>query len=371
MTNVSPTGEVSLVDELPPSAWMDAGIEAPRNAIAVLGKKGGTGKTSFTELLLDAAVRLGLNALGIDGDPQANLSLALNNRVTMVDSGRVGMGNRKVLEPDRFTLVEILDADEDGVVDQGFELGGWTYDPKADFTQGGPLIPGQLGTLGIIPAHNALEDATRNWSMSDVGRLDRALNAPLEPGGIIPRVRWDLVFTDMLPGGSDLARAQLKAMTGFIVLTTAEPFGINAITDTLKFGRDIQDNWGNPGLNPMGLVFTSYSPKSVVSKTELGDLRDAQRAGNKDVAIEQWAPFVPTRTVVPTAQGYRIPVSTMLTQARYREAAAEMCQVGEAVVLRILREIGHPRADELRERWEAAWPNLSDWATGKISERER
>ncbi|MEV0032809.1 AAA family ATPase [Nocardia sp. NPDC050793] len=370
MTDVAPTEGNTLLASLPDSAWIREGIEDPGNSLAILGKKGGTGKTTLTQLLLDAGVRFGLNMLGIDGDPQGNLSIALDNKVRMVDTGRVGLGNRKVLEPDRLTLVEVLLANEDGVVDEGFQLSGWEYDPTADFTRGGPLIPGKIGTVGIVPAYKALEDVSRGWNISDLGRLDRALNAPLAPGGVPPRLRWDVVMSDMLPGGSDLARAQLKAMRKFLLLTTAEPFGINAIADTLDFGRDIRENWDNPRLEALGLVFTSYNPQGIVTRAELADLRAAQEAGSEAVDIEIWDPRVPTRTVVPKAQGYRAPVSALLAESRDRNKAMEMCQVAEAVLLRILHKIGHPDVQELEQRWRAAWPDLSPWATGAISEKE-
>lgn len=370
MTDVASSETDPLSKTLPDSAWIREGVKDPDNSLAVLGKKGGTGKTTQAQLLLDAGVRFGLNMLGLDGDPQGSLSIALGNKVQMVDTGRVGLGNKKILEPDRLTVVEVLLANEDGVVDDGFQLSGWEYDSSLDFTRGGPLIPGKIGTLGIVPAYKALEDVSRGWNLSDLGRLDRALNRPSVPGGVTPRLRWDLVVSDMLPGGSDLARAQLMAMRRYLLVTTAEPFGINAIADTLDFARDIRDNWGNPRLEALGLVFTSYNPQGVVTRAELADLRAAQEAGSKAVDIEIWDPRVPTRTVVPKAQGYRAQVSALLTESRDRSKAMEMCQVAEAVLLRILHKIGHPDAHELEERWRAAWPELSPWATGAISKKE-
>ncbi|MFD4406757.1 ParA family protein [Nocardia sp. NPDC058499] len=370
MTDVATEGNSALLSSLPESAWMRSGISDPDNSLAILGKKGGTGKTTLSQLILDAAVRFGLVALGIDGDPQGNLSIALDNEVTLLDTGKTGLGGKKVLEPDRFTLVDILDANEDGVIDEGFQLSGWQYNPQAEFTRGGPLIPGKLGTLGVVPAYKALEDLSRGWNISDLGRLDRALNKPLEPGGTVPRVRWDLVLSDMLPGGSDLARAQLKAMRRYLMLTTAEPFGINAIADTLEFGRDIRDNWNNPRLEPLGLVFTSYNPQGLVTRAELKELREAQAAGSDAVDVEIWPPRVPTRTVVPQAQGFRAPVSALLAERKSRAKATEMCQVAEAVLLQVLHKVGHPDAEELESRWRAAWPELSPWATGAITDKE-
>src|SRR3712207_9124778 len=42
--------------------------------IAVLSQKGGTGKTTLTRTLTDVFVRLGLDVLAVDADPQGNLS---------------------------------------------------------------------------------------------------------------------------------------------------------------------------------------------------------------------------------------------------------------------------------------------------------
>ncbi|MFE3105230.1 ParA family protein [Nocardia tengchongensis] len=370
MTQVEEEDRSAVLEGLPPSAWMRHGVSDPDNSVAILGKKGGVGKSSLTTMLADAAVRFGLNVLGIDGDPQGNLSFAFDNEVSMVPTGKTLLGGKVEEIPDRLTIVEVLDADQEGVVDEGFEIAGWRYNPDAEFTRGGPLVKGKVGTLGIVPAYKALENISRGWGLQDVRRLDKALNQPLEPGGIVPRVRWDITLTDMLPGGADLARAFLLAQRRYLLLTTAEPFGVKAIADTLEFARDVRDNWGSPKLTDLGLIFTSYNPQGVVTRAELGELRQAQASGNKKVDVEIWAPRVSTRTLVPNSQGYRAPVSAFLSDSKNRAAAEELCQIAEAILLEILKKIGHPDAEELEELWRAAWPKLSPWATGEIGDKE-
>lgn len=307
MTEVETDERAEVIAQLPPSAWIRDGINDPKNSVAILGKKGGPGKTSLTQLIADAGVRLGLNILALDGDPQGNLSIALDSQVKLVPTGKIGLGGKQVMEPDRDTMVEVLEADTDGVIDEAFQLVPWTYNAAAEFQRGGPLIPGRLGTLAIVPTHNPMEDISRGWNFSDLNRLDKALNNPSKPQGIAPNRRWDLVLGDMLPGGSDLARAFLKAMRRYIVLTTAEPFGMNAIANTLTFARDVRDNWGNPELEDIGLVFTSYRPQSRVANAEIADLRAQQDSGNEAVKIEVWKPRVSSRTVVPSHKATECP----------------------------------------------------------------
>ncbi|MEV0296997.1 ParA family protein [Nocardia sp. NPDC050710] len=370
MTQVEEEDRAVLLESLSPSAWIREGIEDPDNSVAILGKKGGVGKSSLTAMLADAAVRFGLNVLGIDGDPQGNLSVALDNEVNMVPTGNLKLGGQTEEIPDRDTLVEILEANQDGVVDEGFQLFGWGHNSEADFVRGGPLVRGKIGTLAIIPAYKALENISKGWNLADVRRLDRALNKPLSPGGVIPRRRWDLTFTDMLPGGADLARAILLAQRRFVLLTTAEPFGMKAIADTLEFAHDVRDNWGSPKLQDLGLVFTSYNPQGIVTRAEMTELRNAQAAGDPTVNVEIWEPRISSRTLVPNSQGYRAPVSAFLADSKQRVAATELCQIAEAIVLKILRKIGHPDADELERLWRKAWPELSPWATGAIVDKE-
>jgi cellulose biosynthesis protein BcsQ len=369
MTDVEVMDSASLIEGLPSSAWLREGVVDPDNVVAVLGKKGGPGKTSKTQNLVDAAVRMGLNVLVLDGDPQGNISLALDCKVKQVSTGKRGLGGKLLLEPDRLTMVEVLDADQDGVVDEAVQMTPWKFDSEADFTRGGPLIPGKIGTLAIVPTYSPMEDMARGWNMKDLGRLDRALNRPLQAGGVAPNLRWDLVLVDMLPGGSDLARVFLKAVRRYLLLTTAEAFGINAIADTLKFARDTRDNWGNPRLENIGLAFTSYNPKGRVARAMMADLR-AHQATTESANLDIWQPRVPNRTVVPLSQSYRLPVSRFLIERQDRSAAMDVCQVSEAMLLNILRKINHPDAEELDRRWRTAWPTLSPWATGAITEKE-
>ncbi|WP_084477345.1 ParA family protein [Actinokineospora enzanensis] len=359
-----------LLAELPPSAWMTHEVEDPDNAVAVLAKKGGTSKTSFAAAALDACARFGLNALGIDVDPQGNLSIATDSEVQLVPSGKKALGNKEILLPDRDTIVEVLEADSDGVVDEGFQMVPWEYNAEADFTRGGPLIKGKLGKLGILPAHEALEDIARNWKLGDLERLNRSLNAPSVPGGLIPRRRWDLVIIDLLPGGSDIGRMGLKAARRCLIVTRAEPFGMNAISKTVKFAWDVRDNWNHPNLNVAGLVLSAYKPRNKIVQTQLKDLRVAQEGNVQEVQVDLWKPRIPDRTIFPTAQDYRAPISAFLSERGQRKAATEVCQVAEAIVLKLLHQMAHPDATELQERWERAWPEISPWATGDLPEVE-
>lgn len=355
-----------ILNQLPPSAWMRSGSTKIDNTWAVCVRKGGTSKTSGTLITADALARFGLNVLVIDADPQGNSSIGLDSEVRLVDAGVSKLGNKRIQEPDRLTIVEVIDADGDGVIDEGFQLVDWPYDTEASFTRGGPLIPGHIGHIGVVPCYEALESFAEQWTIRDLNRLSHALLNPTVKGGVAPHQRWDVVLLDLPPGGGKIGRMAAKAAHHALMITTAEMFGIKAVSDTLKFLRDIQDNWGHPDLNIAGLVFSSFNPKLTETRNQIDELQEAKRLGNEQANVDVWSPSIPQRTAIPTSQGYRAPVSALLANAKTREGATQVCQVGEALALRMLHHMDHPMAEELQSRWESAWPSpLSSFVTGK------
>lgn len=356
-----------LIQSLRPSSWITHHITTPRNVWAKVAKKGGTSKTSSTAIEADAFARLGLNVLVVDFDPQGNISLALDNEVQMVEAGTTKLGGKPLLEPDRNTIVEVVEADADGVVDDGFALVDWSYNPQELFTRGGPLVPGQVGNIGIIPGYKALESFSEQWTLGDLNRFARALLKPSPERSIAPRVRWDVVLLDLPPGGGKIGRQALKAADWGLVVTTAETFGIKAIADTVIFMNDVRDNWDHPSLKTAGFLFTTYSPRKVEARSQIEDLKAARAAGVEGYDIDRWPQSIPAREAIPNSQSYRLPVSRLLTERKSRPGAELVCQVAESVALNMLDYMEHPRAAELRALWQAAWPadQLSPYVTGE------
>lgn len=369
MSDTTSTSDVALYRKLPPSAWMTAGIERPRNVWAVNVKKGGTSKTTLALLLVDSAMRFGLNVCCVDFDPQGDSSAVLRSQVKLKEAGATALGGKKLMIPTTNTVVEVIQADADGVVDEAFQIVDWPTYPQLPYARGGPLRPGKIGTIGVIPCYDAIEGYAENWTLGHMGRMARALNLPMDGESIPPNARWDIVIEDLPPGGGKISRMAVKAAHRALLVTTAEMFGIKAVNDTLKFLRDVKENWDHNTLDIAGLIFTSYNPKLSVAQTATTELAAAQGKGHAEVDVPVWSPSLPVRQVIPHSQTCRAGVSPFLAEARWRKAATEICQMADAVLLKMLDHMGHPQAAELRELWLNAWPAdanplMSPWVVG-------
>lgn len=345
----------SNVASLPPSAWIRDQIQPVENVIVFTIRKGGPGKTSQTLGAADAFARFGLNVLVIDTDPQGNASFGLNAKVHQVAGGTDRFG-KPLMIPDRFTVVDVVENGENGVVDDAVQIVDWGYEPDAPFTRGGPLVAGKVGVVGVVPCYSAIESLAKQWSLGDLTKLHNALQVPAEQGGVAPKERWDVVLIDTPPGGSDIGRLAVKAADKTLLLTTASPFGMDAIEQTLVYLDDIRNNYAHPNLETIGLVLSSYDPRLKQTKTEMSDFHEAQSKGHAVASVELWPERVCHRTVVPTSQGYRAPISALLSDTRVRDAATVMCQINESIALRMLEHIKHPDVGRLRDLWVAGWP---------------
>jgi chromosome partitioning protein len=340
---------------IPQSAWLSGDGTDAQNVVAVAIRKGGTGKTSLTLQLADAFARLGLNVLVIDTDPQGNTSMILGHKVRMVPAGTDRFG--KPLEaPDRFTVVDVIENGEDGVVDDAVQKVEWPYDQSAPFVRGGPLTPGRLGTIGTIPCYKAIESIAKGWSSNDLNRLRRSLLNPPSPGGIAPNRRWDVVLIDTPPGGTDIGRMAIKAAHKALLVTAADAFGMEAIEQTLEYLNDIRTNYLYPELDIMGLVLSYFDPRRRLTENQMSDFAAAQASGHVVSEVELWPERMPRRSVISDAQDLRAPVSALLADSASRTPATIVCQVSESIALRILERIGHPQANDLKTAWSATWP---------------
>jgi chromosome partitioning protein len=342
------------VDSLPASAWLTHDVQDVRNTVVKVIRKGGPGKTSVTLLLADALARLGLNALVIDTDPQGNASMTLRSKVHLVPEGTDRFG-KQLMAPDRFTVVDVIENGEPGVVDDAVQIVDWGHDPTASFTRGGPLAE-RLGVVGVLPCYEAIEGTAKGWTPADLNRLRRTLHTPATPEGIAPNRRWDVVLIDTPPGGTDIGRMAIKAADWALLITTAESYGMEAIAQTLRFLDDIRDNYGHADLRTAGLVLSYYDPRRRQTRNQMEDFAQAQSAGHAVSAVDLWPTRIPHRTVIPEAQDLRAPVSALLADSGYRDAATVVCQVAESIALRLLGSIGHPLAEDLLSQWQTAWP---------------
>jgi cellulose biosynthesis protein BcsQ len=342
------------------SAWALLPLDAViRNVVAVMIRKGGAGKTTLILLLADALARMGLRVLLIDTDPQGNLSSACGCKVHLISAGRTKLGAQEVFEPDRNTIVDVLDSDTAGIAAQAISIVPWAqfYEQALGQTwdRGGPL-DATFGEVGIIPCYEAIETQSGTWAPADLQRLAKALRQPSEDGDPAPHRQWDVVLIDTPPSGNNIPRQGALSADFTLLVTNAERFGMEAIPMTLKYINDVRSRYGHPQLQDLGLIFNDYDPRRRVVKNQTADLVEAQARGAEDLQVELWEQRIPVRGVIADAQDAEAPVSALLGDSGSRKAATVVCKVAESVAIRILREINHPRAAAIEERWTAAWP---------------
>lgn len=339
-----------------PSAWLRDGTTTMANVIALMMRKGGAGKTTLTLLLADAIARFGLKVLVIDLDPQGNASIGLGHKVQLVETGTTRLGAKPVKEPTFPTVLEVIDADAEGVAEEAIQIVDWGYDPDEAFHRGGPLAQGEVGTVGLISCYHALETAAASWKPGELERLAKALLLPSEPGGIAPNCEWDVVLIDTPPGGSLISIQAAKAAYRALFVTQAQRFGVEAIPDTLLLLRDVKESYRHEDLDVLGLIFNEFTERSVTQQHLMSQVQAAQEAGEESFNVPVWKGRLPNYTVVDKSQNAEAPVSAYLASGGDREPARKVCQVSEAVALQLLAAIDHPQAGALKQAWKNAWP---------------
>ncbi|MEV1002682.1 ParA family protein [Nonomuraea sp. NPDC050202] len=339
------------------SEWMARGITDMKHVISVMMRKGGAGKSTLTLLLADALIRFGLNVLIIDMDPQGNACTGLGRKVLM-RAVEARIGRSTLEEPDVNTVIEVIQSGEPGVADEAILLintAGWQYPLDMPFHRGGPLRAGKIGKIGLIPSYKGLEDLPTSWKPTDFERLAQTLHLPAEPGGVPPAHRWDVVLID-----TAIARAlgvqSAKAAKKVLFVTNAEKFGVDAIPETMSLVEDVRDHYYHDDIDVMGLVWNAYSPRQTTARALTADAAQAHAAKQKHWDAPIWPFEIPKAIVVSDSHDMAAPVSAFLGTSEKREPASKVCQVAEAIALRMLDEIGHPLAGELRAAWRQAWP---------------
>jgi len=339
------------------SAWQRARINAVSNVVVVMMRKGGAGKTSVTLLTADALARVGLNVLVVDMDPQGNASLGLNKSVNLVEAGRSRIGHQTLFAPDKVTVCEVIESGQDGVADEAITIVDWGYDPQEPFDRGGPLFPGRVGTIGVIPCYEALEGQVQTWKPADLERLASALLLSAGNGMPPPNHRWDVVLIDTPPGGS-LISVQ-AAMAAYWALFTVPPeaFGADAVPKTMALLDEIRSRYPHSHVDILGMVVNNVvGGQRLTQANVMAQLAEGQARGQTLRRAPLWPVSIPALGVVKDSQIAGAPVSAFLADSGTRQAARRVCQAAEATAIRLLYGINHPLAAEIDAAWAGAWP---------------
>ena len=174
--------------------------------ITVAVQKGGTGKTTTTAILAQAAAYKGRRVLAIDLDPQGNLSMALAARIA----------------PDVGNSYDLL---------MGL--------PPAD------LIQTTDQNIDVIPAYRDL--ATITSGRGSARRLQRALE-PIKNN-------YDFIVIDT-PTAAELQYNALQAATGLVIPLQTDSYNIQSLYQTSDIAEQIRKS--HPALSITGVIITNY-----------------------------------------------------------------------------------------------------------------
>lgn len=181
--------------------------------ITVANQKGGTGKSTTAHALITGAAARGLSVLGVDFDPQGNLSF-------MMGANMAGPG-------------------------------------AYDLTQGRPArqVIQRTRHGDIIPGH-------MNIALIDKGgQLARALR-PIAGA-------YDIVVIDSAPTlGAALGNA-LEAATDILIPMQADPLSLRGLAQIVEAARHY-----NQGATLLGVFLVKYSPRSIINRNMADAIRD-------------------------------------------------------------------------------------------------
>jgi len=186
--------------------------------IALFAIKGGTAKTTTAAALLQAAAKEGLPALGIDLDPQANLSFCLG------------------ADPTQPGALEMLNG-------EGINI---QHSPQG---------------MAIITGSAAL--ATLKTYRGSALRLQEAIK-PLE-------CDFPFIVIDTPPTIGECTLNALAASTEALIPLEADAFSLQALYNTISIARQMQEN--NPRLKRLYTVCTNYNGRARINDYMLDQIR--------------------------------------------------------------------------------------------------
>ena len=181
--------------------------------IAVANQKGGTGKSTTSAALAQAAAAQGKKALAIDLDPQGNLSFSL------------------AADMNRGTSFDLLEGAK-----------------ASQLIQRSPCGP------DIIPASR--NNSTITSGRGSAKRLQRAL-LPVQ-------LAYDLIIIDTPPTAGELQYNALQAATGLIIPLQADIYSLQGLYEIAEAAAQIKQS--NPALDVAGVLITRHNERSTIAR---------------------------------------------------------------------------------------------------------
>lgn len=187
--------------------------------VAVANQKGGVGKTTTTHALTAGLANKGYKVLGIDLDPQGNLSAAC--------------GTKNYNVPTVYELMK-----QDAVPEETIQHMGGGYD--------------------IIPANIMLAGAEQE--LSQTGKEHRLKEAVSPVIG-----NYDFIIIDTPPSLGVLTVNAFTFATDILIPTTAGIFATTGISQLNETVKSVQ-KYCNPNVQIMGILFTRFNPRANISR---------------------------------------------------------------------------------------------------------
>lgn len=222
-----------------------------KETIAIVSRKGGSGKTTTALCIADQLRQRGESVLIIDLDAKRNASKAIN-----ADLSRANVTN-------------LLD--------------GAKLSEVVQHTDGGDIVPGSI----YLNAADAI--LTNNHE----------LKKALKRGGD----QYDYIIIDCPDTPGRLTANALTAATSALITVKAEPFsydGIDDLTATIEQAKET-----NGALKIRGLIITAYDGRSNEAKRNL----DAFRIKATEIGTQVIEPPIRATSKVCEAQGRRVNLS--------------------------------------------------------------
>jgi len=217
--------------------------------IAVVGRKGGSGKTTTALNLAGVWVEREHTVLLVDLDPQASLSRCLG------------------ISPGERTLSEVF-------ARQGKGFGELITE-----------VPGFDGRLHVVPADRGL--AIIDKGLDEIVGREFLLRRSLDT---LPRTTFDYCLVDCPPGLGYMTTDGLVACRFAILPIDTSVFGLQAAADTLSLARQVREVL-NPTLVILGLLVNNIKPHTVLERETLQALRNPPPHGYGELLFETVVPI--------------------------------------------------------------------------------
>lgn len=225
--------------------------------VAVANQKGGVGKTTTSQALTAGLVDKGYKVLGIDLDPQGNLSSAC------------GSVNYNVP-----TIYELM---------------------KREVTAE-ETIQHMNGGYDIIPSNIMLAGAEQELSQTGKEhRLKEAIAAVSD--------NYDYIIVDTPPSLGVLTVNAFTAASDILIPTTAGIFattGINQLNETVK---SVQ-KYCNPNVKITGILFTRFNPRANISK----QIKELTEQLSQYISAPIYKTYIRSAVAVEEAQANRVDI---------------------------------------------------------------